>query len=98
MEVAKEILNQLGGNKFIAMTGAKSFVGDNTCLMFSLPSRFAANGINKVRIELAANDTYSVKFYKIRGTSIKPIATIDGVCNDNLRNVFTMHTGLDTSL
>ena len=34
----KEVINQLGGNKFIAMTGAKNFVNDsaNKTLIFKL--------------------------------------------------------------
>ncbi|AXF77019.1 hypothetical protein AV903_14875 [Erwinia tracheiphila] len=41
-EIAVEILNQLGGNKFIAMTGAKNFVWlENGGLIFKLPSNFA---------------------------------------------------------
>ncbi|ELO20746.1 hypothetical protein SEEE0116_09994, partial [Salmonella enterica subsp. enterica serovar Enteritidis str. 648900 1-16] len=48
--VATEILNQLGGNCFIAMTGAKNFAyfdEDGECgLSFRLPSKFAMNGIN----------------------------------------------------
>ncbi|EIP9270516.1 hypothetical protein LT886_002400, partial [Salmonella enterica] len=52
-DIAVEILNQLGGNKFIAMTGAKNFVWlEKGGLIFKLPSNFARNGINLVRIKL----------------------------------------------
>ncbi|HFN7312713.1 TPA: hypothetical protein ACHGUK_004268 [Escherichia coli] len=43
--VATEILNQLGGNRFIAMTGAKNFTcfdeNGESGLCFRLPSNFA---------------------------------------------------------
>ncbi|EES0484193.1 hypothetical protein ACN662_005697, partial [Escherichia coli] len=64
--VATEILNQLGGNRFIAMTGAKNFAyfdEDGECgLSFRLPSKFAMNGINLVKIKLTFSDTYQVTF------------------------------------
>jgi len=41
---AQELINQLGGNKFIAMTGAKSFVNNRSgrSLTFRIPR--AKNG------------------------------------------------------
>ena len=95
-EVAKIILQQLGGNKFIAMTGAKGFVGGKNMLMFALPARFAKDGINKVRITLGSRDTYKVEFMKIRGTQpIKVISELNDVYCDSLQRLFTEHTGLD---
>lgn len=97
--VPQIILQQLGGGKFIAMTGAKGFVGGENMLMFSLPARFAKDGINKVRITLEPSDTYKVEFMKIRGTQpVKVIAEVEDVYCDSLRRVFTSHTGLDTRL
>lgn len=98
LKTATEIYRQLGGHKFAVMTGAKNFLGDENSFMFSLPARLAANGINKVKITLEPSDTYTVAFYLIRGTSFKTIATVGGVYNDNLRAIFTAHTGLDTSM
>ena len=37
LTVANTILQQLGGNKFRVMTGAKNFVGSNDALTFRLP-------------------------------------------------------------
>ncbi len=60
--VATEILRQLGGNRFIVMTGAKSFSyfdENGECgLTFRLPSNFAMKGINLVKIKLDFTDTY----------------------------------------
>jgi hypothetical protein len=36
MSVSHEILRQLGGNKFIAMTGAKNFVGSENSITFRI--------------------------------------------------------------
>jgi hypothetical protein len=36
-EIEQEILRQLGGNKFIAMTGAKNFVAGDGILAFRIP-------------------------------------------------------------
>ena len=38
MTIANTILEQLGGNKFIAMTGAKNFVSDGNTLRMTLPT------------------------------------------------------------
>ena len=98
MSVAKEILSQLGGNKFIAMTGAKAFVGSNSMLMFCLPSNFAAKKINKVRITLTSADLYNVEFFYIRGTNVKKISEAEGVYADQLKSVFESHTALLVSM
>ena len=96
--VADTILHQLGGSRFITMTGAKSFVGDDKMLMFSLPANFAKGGVNKVRITLQPDDLYTIEFFKIRGTNVKPIAKHEDVSVDRLRAVFADETGLRTSL
>jgi len=67
MNSAQQILSQLGGNRFIAMTGAKMFTQDQNALNFRLPANFANQGINHVRIELNGNDLYDIRFGKVRG-------------------------------
>lgn len=94
---AKEILNQLGGNKFCAMTGAKNFVYGDSMLMFAI-GKGAKGGINKVRVTLDPSDTYTVEFFKLRGVDCKQIASVDMVYADGLRAVFTSHTGFDCTL
>lgn len=98
LQVATTILEQLGGRRFIAMTGAKGFVGDANSLTFKLPNRFAADGINAVKITLDADDTYMMNFYKIRGVKVEEVRECDGVYNDSLRACFTEITGLDCTL
>lgn len=95
-QVANTILAQLGGNRFIAMTGAKSFVGSPDSLMFAIPR--AKKGITKIRIKLAKDDTYTVSFFKIAKFNVDTIAEVEGIYFDQLQSVFTNHTGLETHL
>ena len=97
--VANEILAQLGGRRFSAMTGAKNFVGSDTYLQFDLP-RGCANKASKCRVTLDANDTYSVTFYKwnARKLEMTTLGETVGVYCDSLRAVFTSATGMLTSL
>jgi len=103
-EIAMTIRAQLGGQKFVVMTGARDFMaltrGANPYpgLKFRLPSNFATSGINRVTILLNAEDTYDVEFGKSRGSSYKVIAKHEGIYVDMLRELFTRVTGLDTSL
>jgi len=93
--IAKNILSQLGGNRFLAMTGAKNLVAGDNMLMFTVPSRKS----NKVAITLNADsDTYKMEFYLMRGTSCKPVEQYICVYNDMLQGIFTTITGLDTHL
>ena len=106
MNIPQTILQQLGGNKFIAMTGAKHLAGHPDALSFKLPARFAKDNINWVKITLTPMDVYHVEFGRIlpgnyrKGTmpSLKMIDTVDNVYCDNLQDVFTDRTGLDTHL
>lgn len=97
IEVAKTILEQFGGRRFVAMTGAKNFTGSPNSLQFALPSYFAKNGINRVRVTLLPSDTYRVEFFKIRATKVTPISSFDGIYADGLSSVFTTETGLLTT-
>ena len=100
MEIAKTILEQLGGGKFVAMTGAKSFIGHADALSFRLPGGggFAKNGINYVKITRNGLDLYNVEFQRIRGGKATLVSWIVNVYSDDLHNVFEHHTGLRTSL
>lgn len=91
-QVAQTILNQLGGNRFIAMTGARNFVAGPTTLRFSVPK-----GLNVV-VTLEPSDTYTVDFYRVRGAKCMSLAQSRDVYADQLQAVFTEHTGLYTHL
>ena len=96
IQVAETILEQLGGSMFVAMTGAKNIVGDDTMIQFKVGRNNA--GITNVRIVLNAFDTYTVTYYRIRGISITEVSMDDCVFAEDLRRVFEERTGLYTSL
>jgi hypothetical protein len=96
MEIAKTILSQLGNNKFIAMTGAKSFVAGTNSLSFRIPK--AKQSINYVKITLNSLDLYDMEFGRIRANTYKVVETANGVYNDQLQKLFTSNTGLHTYL
>ena len=100
MSVAETILAQLGGRRFIVMTGAKnlmSHTADNA-LSFRIPGTMTKDRINYVKITLTPDDLYTMEFGKIRGTTYRVIETVEGVYCDMLRDIFTDKTGLETSL
>ena len=116
VEIANTIRQQLGGGRFITMTGAKNLAahgpeaGTRGALSFTLPSRFAKDGINYVKISLLGSDTYRVEFTKIgprpslkqmmagKSQTVTVVKTLDDIYADQLQSVFSRHTGLDVKL
>lgn len=94
--VAETILAQLGGNKFITMTGAKNFVKSDNSLKFNVGK--AKNGIKIIRIVLDKSDTYTVEFAKLVKYDYKVVETRSNVYADNLKDVIGRVTGLALSL
>ena len=97
MVVANTILEQLGGGLFTAMTGAKNYMGDADSLQFAI-GRGAKGGCTHVKVLLAADDTYTATFYRVRKLSVTTLAEVAMVYADSLRQVFTSHTGFATSI
>lgn len=95
-EQAKIIIDQLGGNKFIATTGAKSFGFGPAGLSFKHAR--GANKANYCRIQLTSTDLYDMEFVKIRNCEIATISKHSGLYHDMIRGVFERETGLATSL
>lgn len=94
--VAKEILRQLGGNKFIMMTGAKSLACDSHGLQFRIGRN--KGGYQGVKIELDSLDLYKVTFWKtVKKYDLKS-DVFDMIYADQLQELFTEKTGLHTSL
>jgi hypothetical protein len=96
---SKTLLKQLGGGKFMAMTGAKDLVqGDNT-LMMKLGKN--AGKVTKVRFTLK-NDLYDIEFMNIRKVKgelrVKMIKKVTGVDAEQLQDIFTDVTKLRLSL
>lgn len=99
LQIAKTILEQFGGYKFVAMTGAKNLTSIGNGLSFKLPGAgFVHNGINYVKIILNGKDTYNMEFGRIRGTTYKIINTVNNIYFDQLQEIFTQETGLNTHL
>ncbi len=68
LAVAKEIMRQLGGQRFLIMTGCKHPIGGENELQLHLPRN--ASKANAMRIHLDASDTYTVKFYRHRSRGL----------------------------
>jgi len=98
MQLAATILEQLGGNRFIVMTGARDFLGAFNALTFRIPTS-PRNRANAVRITLDPSDTYSVEFMTVRRNHVATVGPIyAGIYGDALPDLFTRVTGLETSL
>ncbi len=92
-----EILNQLGGNRFIMMTGAKHFGVGKEGLSFKIGRN--SKQVNHIKIDYdRGRDLYNIKFDWVTKRGIKNKKTLKGVYADQLQKVFTMHTGMYTSL
>ena len=97
MKVAKTILEQLGGNKFVAMTGAKNFGGTEDSLSMRI-GRNSSNS-NYLKITLNMMDLYDMEFCKLtRMGEKKSVKEYNNVYNDMMTDIFTKHTGMYTSL
>ena len=97
MSIAKTILEQLGGNKFVVMTGAKNFVDCGDALSMKIGRNKTSS--NYLKITLNAMDTYDMKFSRVSPMGgERSITEYNGVFNDMLDDMFTAHTGMYTSL
>ena len=109
-EIAITILQQLGGNRFVAFTGAKEFTTIKNGLQFKIGRN--SSKANRVEITLNGADLYDMKFIKYRPFSVKvdhrkgEVKTIEqkielvkewnDVYFDQLEELFTETTGLYT--
>lgn len=108
MTVANEILRQLGGNKFLIMTGANHLIRDTYSLSMKLPRNMSK--ANRLTIELQADDTYKMRFrkhtpdrlnkktFEFKPGKIEDIKVFDSVYYDQLQELFTSVTGMYTHL
>ena len=95
-EIAKTILQQLGGNKFIAMTGAKNLGHTNKGLQMKIGRN--SKSISHVIINLKSSDLYEMEFIRIRGSKRTVVKKVKGVYNDQLGKIFTKYTGMNVRL
>ncbi len=95
--IASTILEQLGGSRFLAMTGTKNLLD----LGQGLSGKVGKNSsrVTHFRIELRADDTYDVTFLRCWGTKAPvEISKTEGAYDDMLRPLFEKATGMYTSL
>lgn len=97
------ILAQLGGRRFIVMTGAKDFAGNNSMLSMRLPTNMTKGRASHCRITLEPTDTYKLETLKIGRSAdfdkaVVVVDSVDGIYVDQLQATFTRLTGLDTHL
>jgi hypothetical protein len=100
MTVATTILEQLGGRRFLAMTGARQLIGSASSLSFTLPGSpgFVQRGINVCRVTLTPMDTYTVEYLRVRGSKVRTVQTCTDIYAENLQECFSRETGLATRL
>ena len=97
MKVAKTILEQLGGNKFRMMTGAKNFVDCGDALSMRIGRNKTSS--NYLKITLNMMDLYDVRFSRVslKGGE-RSVTEYNNIFNDQLVEVFEKHTGMYASL
>ena len=107
VEEAYTILMQLGGNKFLVMTGAEKLMAagrtdsnPNPWLRMNLKRNKAQ--VNRLKITLMPTDTYKVEFYRQVLVDWEPKIshqqTFEMVYGEDLPGLFTSVTGYDTHL
>ena len=97
MSVAKTILEQLGGNRFCAMTGAKHLVDCGDALAMKIGRNKTSS--NYLKITLNMMDLYDVRFSRVSPMGgERSVTEYNNVYNDSLVDVFEKHTGMYTSL
>lgn len=109
-EIADTILNQLGGGRFVVMTGSRDFIAIDNGLRMGLARN--ASKANRLDIKLNGMDTYDMRFYRYTGprystrggqfrTYPEKVTTAKeyhGVYFDQLQELFTEVTGMYTRL
>ena len=110
--VPQIILDQLGGNRFLVMTGCHHLVGDTdrNSLRMTIPRN--ASRANRLEVVLKPDDTYRMEFRRYREghwhirsgkcyetkTINEDVQTFDGIYFDQLQTLFTQVTGMYTYL
>ena len=96
-EVVTTILEQLGGRKFQAMTGAHNMVAvDENTLSLKFKGSNKANYL-QVRY-VPATDLYTIEIGKVRGLKYDVVDITNNAYADMLQRVFTKVTGLYTTI
>jgi len=100
-QIANTILQQLGGNKFMVMVGAKNLAygGEDGHAYLGMNIGRNKSGANYFRVDyMPDQDLYTVSFCKIRGLNSTRLKVVKGIYFDMLQDIFTDFTGMYTSL
>lgn len=97
-QFAIDILDQLGGNRFIAMTGSTNFVYDNEKQSISMQLRRNNAKAKYLKIILTVMDVYTMQFITFKNNELVILKEYNNVYNDMLQSIFTNVTGLNTHL
>lgn len=100
-EIVSTMMHQLGGTRFIAMTGSKPEYKDistnSPIICFKLSKNSSKCNYFKVQY-MNGSDLYKIDFIKIRKENIDVLHTYDNIYSDQLQTIFTEVTGLYTTL
>lgn len=96
VQIANTIIQQLGGGRFAAMTGAKHMLAIDRGVRFKIGRNHRS--INLVEITLDPSDTYTVKFCRTRKLEVKVVSEFSDIYFDGLEDIFTRETGMHTRL
>jgi hypothetical protein len=87
LTTAKAILAQLGGERFLMMTGATTFIGSADSLTFKLGSNLKR--VTHVRVTLTPDGLYDMTFFRTG----KGPQSHDGVHREMLQEVLALTPG-----
>lgn len=99
LEIARTIMNQLGGARFCMMVGCKDKVALDSGVRFKL-GRFSGVKATHCEVILDACDTYTLKTmrYNSRKLTMETLTMEPGLYDVHLAPCFRAATGLETRL
>ena len=113
-DLSRTIIQQLGGNHFIAMTGTKDFIMDTEKDTLRMSLTRNASKANRLYITYNPDDTYTMRFFRYTAPRFKidhkkqtftqypekitEVRTFEHIYCDQLQELFTEVTGMYTRL
>jgi len=94
------MLSQLGGKRFMVMTGSKpqyKDTTDNPLIAFKLVKNTSKANYMKLSY-ISGLDLYTMEFVRATAKDFSIVNTYEGLSCDMLQSVFTKQTGLYTKL
>jgi len=92
------ILQQLGGNQFLAMTGCHNLVKDTEKQIITMKLRKNKLKAKWFKVTLNSMDLYDVEFVTLKKNQLVVLKKFEGIYDDMLVNIFESETGLYTKL